>query len=79
VPTILVIYAVGFGVPVLDLNVISTQGPAVYGVFALVLSYSAYVCEVYLAITCCAASRWPRPPNSSEAPGRSAPSVSCGG
>jgi polar amino acid transport system permease protein len=49
VPTILVIYAVGFGLPALDLNVISTQGPAVYGVIALVLSYSAYVCEVYRA------------------------------
>ena len=49
VPTILVIYAVGFGLPALDLNVISTQGPAVYGVIALILSYSAYVCEVYRA------------------------------
>jgi polar amino acid transport system permease protein len=49
IPTILVIYAVGFGLPALDLTVISTQGPAVYGVIALVLSYSAYVCEVYRA------------------------------
>jgi polar amino acid transport system permease protein len=49
VPTILVIYAVGFGLPALDLNVVSTQGPAVYGVIALVLSYSAYVCEVFRA------------------------------
>jgi polar amino acid transport system permease protein len=49
VPTILVIYAVGFGLPALDLNVVSTQGPAVYGVIALILSYSAYVCEVYRA------------------------------
>jgi polar amino acid transport system permease protein len=49
VPTILVIYAVGFGLPALSLTVVSTQGPAVYGVIALVLSYSAYVCEVYRA------------------------------
>jgi polar amino acid transport system permease protein len=49
VPTILVIYAVGFGLPALDLTVVSTQDPAVYGVIALVLSYSAYVCEVYRA------------------------------
>ncbi|HEX4087341.1 MAG TPA: amino acid ABC transporter permease [Trebonia sp.] len=49
IPTILVIYAVGFGLPALSLSVISTQDPAVYGVIALVLSYSAYVCEVYRA------------------------------
>jgi polar amino acid transport system permease protein len=49
VPTILVIYAVGFGLPALDLTVVSTQDPAVYGVIALVLSYSAYVSEVYRA------------------------------
>jgi polar amino acid transport system permease protein len=49
IPTILVIYAVGFGLPALDLTVVSTQDPAVYGVIALVLSYSAYVCEVYRA------------------------------
>jgi polar amino acid transport system permease protein len=49
IPTILVIYVVGFGLPALDLTVVSTQGPAVYGVIALVLSYSAYVCEVYRA------------------------------
>ncbi len=49
VPTILVIYAVGFGLPALSLTVVSTQDPAVYGVIALVLSYSAYVCEVYRA------------------------------
>ena len=49
IPLILVIYAVGFGLPALDLTVVSTQDPAVYGVIALVLSYSAYVCEVYRA------------------------------
>jgi polar amino acid transport system permease protein len=49
VPLILVIYALGFGLPALELTVISTQSAAVYGVLALVLSYSAYVCEVYRA------------------------------
>ena len=49
VPLILVIYAIGFGVPALNLDVISTQEPVVYGVIALVLSYAAYVSEVYRA------------------------------
>lgn len=49
VPTILVVYAIGFGLPALSLTVVSTQDPAVYGVLGLALSYSAYVCEVYRA------------------------------
>ena len=49
VPLILVIFAIGFGVPALNLGFISTQSAAVYGVVALVLSYSAYVSEVYRA------------------------------
>lgn len=49
VPLILVIYALGFGLPALQLTVVSTQSAAVYGVLALVLSYSAYVSEVYRA------------------------------
>ena len=49
VPLILVIFAIGFGVPALNLAFISTQSAAVYGVVALVLSYSAYVSEVYRA------------------------------
>ncbi len=49
VPLILVIYAIGFGLPALNLDVISTQEPVVYGVAALVLSYAAYVSEVYRA------------------------------
>jgi polar amino acid transport system permease protein len=49
IPTLLVIYAVGFGLPALYLSFISTQSAAVYGVLALVLSYSAYVSEVYRA------------------------------
>jgi polar amino acid transport system permease protein len=49
VPLLLVILAIGFGVPALRLPFISTQSAAVYGVAALVLSYSAYVSEVYRA------------------------------
>ena len=49
VPLILVIFAIGFGVPALSLPFISGQSAAVYGVLALVLSYSAYVSEVYRA------------------------------
>jgi len=49
VPLILVIYSIGFGLPALNLQVVSTQEPVVYGVAALVLSYAAYVSEVYRA------------------------------
>jgi polar amino acid transport system permease protein len=49
VPLILVILAIGLGVPALSLAVVSDQSDAVYGVAALVLSYSAYVSEVYRA------------------------------
>ena len=49
VPLILVIFAIGLGVPALSLPFVSSQPDAVYGVTALVLSYSAYVSEVYRA------------------------------
>lgn len=49
VPLILLIFAIGFGAPALGLRVISDQSVAVYGVAALVISYSAYVSEVYRA------------------------------
>src|SRR5712691_161718 len=49
VPLILVIFAIGLGIPALNLPVVSNQSDAVYGVSALVLSYSAYVSEVYRA------------------------------
>jgi polar amino acid transport system permease protein len=49
VPLLLVVYAVGFGMPALRLPVVSFQSAAVYGVVALVLSYSAYVSEVFRA------------------------------
>lgn len=49
VPLLLVIYIVGFGIPGLGLKGVSDQSPVVLGVAALVLSYSAYVAEVYRA------------------------------
>jgi polar amino acid transport system permease protein len=49
IPTILVVYLIGYGIPALYLRVLSTQSAAVYGVAALVLSYCAYVSEVYRA------------------------------
>ena len=48
IPTILVVYVLGFGVPSLQLPGIPSD-PAFWGVVALVLSYSAYVSEVYRA------------------------------
>ena len=48
VPTILVIYILGFGVPGLQIAGIP-KDPLVWGVVALVLVYSAYVSEVYRA------------------------------
>jgi polar amino acid transport system permease protein len=49
VPLLLVIYLIGFGVPALSIRFLSTQTEIVYGTAALVLSYSAYVSEVYRA------------------------------
>jgi polar amino acid transport system permease protein len=49
VPLLLVVYAIGLGVPALNLPVVSSQSNSVYGATALVLSYSAYVSEVYRA------------------------------
>jgi polar amino acid transport system permease protein len=49
VPLLLVVYAVGLGVPALRLPVISTQSSTIYGIAVLTLSYSAYVSEVYRA------------------------------
>src|SRR3954453_1191415 len=47
-PTILVVYLVGFGVPALDLSGVPDD-PVVLGGAALALSYAAYVAEVYRA------------------------------
>jgi polar amino acid transport system permease protein len=48
VPTILVVYLVGFGVPALELSGVPSS-PVVLGGAALAASYSAYVAEVYRA------------------------------
>ena len=48
VPTILVIYILGFGVPGLQLSGVPTS-VVFWGIVALVLIYSAYVSEVYRA------------------------------
>src|SRR5262245_11252811 len=48
IPTILLVYLIGFGVPALDLSGLPTE-PVVLGGIALTLSYGAYVSEVYRA------------------------------
>jgi polar amino acid transport system permease protein len=48
IPTILVIYILGFGVPALQLPGVPID-PLFWGVVSLVLVYSAYVAEVYRA------------------------------
>jgi polar amino acid transport system permease protein len=48
IPTILLVYLVGFGIPALELSGLPTD-PIVLGGIALTLSYSAYVAEVYRA------------------------------
>jgi polar amino acid transport system permease protein len=48
VPTILLVFLVGFGVPALELSGVPSD-PVVLGCIALALSYSAYVAEVYRA------------------------------
>jgi polar amino acid transport system permease protein len=48
IPTILVVYLIGFGVPALELSGLPSD-PVVLGGAALALSYSAYVAEVYRA------------------------------
>jgi polar amino acid transport system permease protein len=48
IPTILLVYLIGFGIPALALTGLPTD-PVVLGGLALGLSYSAYVAEVYRA------------------------------
>ena len=48
IPTILLVYLIGFGIPALMLTGLPTD-PVVLGGIALGLSYSAYVAEVYRA------------------------------
>ncbi len=49
VPSIIVIYLVGFGLPLAGVPVFSEMGPMWSAVLALTLTYSAYVAEVYRA------------------------------
>jgi polar amino acid transport system permease protein len=49
VPLLLVVILLGYGVPGLQIGGLSNFDPQVYGITALVLSYSAYVAEVYRA------------------------------
>jgi polar amino acid transport system permease protein len=46
IPTILLVYLVGFGIPALQLQGAPTD-PVTLGIIALVLSYGAYVAEVF--------------------------------
>ena len=48
IPTILLVYLVGFGFPALELTGVPTD-PIILGGIALTLSYGAYVAEVYRA------------------------------
>jgi polar amino acid transport system permease protein len=48
IPTILLVYLIGFGIPTLELSGLPTD-PLVLGGIALAFSYSAYVAEVYRA------------------------------
>jgi polar amino acid transport system permease protein len=48
IPTILVIYLLGFGIPALQIPGLPTS-PVFWGLLGLILSYSAYVAEVYRA------------------------------
>ena len=48
IPTVLVIYLLGFGVPTLGLQGVPTS-PLFWGTVALILVYTAYVAEVYRA------------------------------
>ena len=48
IPTILLVFLLGFGVPALGLSGVPND-PLVWGTVALVISYSAYVAEVFRA------------------------------
>ncbi|WP_157253945.1 amino acid ABC transporter permease [Nonomuraea typhae] len=48
IPTLMLIYMVGFGLPALNLQGVPTD-PATLGIIALTLSYGAYVAEVFRA------------------------------
>ena len=48
IPTILLVYLIGFGLPALELDGVPTD-PVVLGGIAIILSYGGYVAEVYRA------------------------------
>jgi polar amino acid transport system permease protein len=48
-PIIIVAFFIGFGLPGLQLNFVSTQSITTYGIIVLTLVYTAYVTEVYRA------------------------------
>lgn len=47
IPTIILVYLVGFGLPLAGLPVVSDQSSMVYAILALSLSGSAYIAETY--------------------------------
>jgi polar amino acid transport system permease protein len=49
IPLLLVMFIVGFGLPGMQLGLLSRQSQFTYGVISLTLVYSAYVAEVYRA------------------------------
>ena len=49
VPLVVVVFAVGLGVPALGIDALYTTNFFIYGLISLVLVYSAYVAEVYRA------------------------------
>ena len=71
VPLLLVLFIVGYGLPSLQLPVLSGLSIFVYGVIALTLVYSAYVAEVYRAGSSRSTRARRRPPVRSACPGRS--------
>jgi polar amino acid transport system permease protein len=49
IPVLLVFLLIGYGVPALQISFISSQSQGVYGCVALILTYTAYVAEVFRA------------------------------
>ncbi|MDI2125308.1 amino acid ABC transporter permease [Yinghuangia seranimata] len=49
VPAIIIIYLVGFGLPLAEVPVLSDLSPTWFAIIALTLTYGAYVAEVYRA------------------------------
>lgn len=47
IPAIIVLYLIGFGLPLTGMPFVSSLPPAWYAIIALTLTYSAYVAEIY--------------------------------